>query len=250
MVLTILLLLLGINKQLDLQTLLNDVGRRIAKADGWYSMRRFYQVIFIATVTSLGLLSLGVFSWLARQEWKRNFVALLGIVFLYVFVLTRATFIHHVDIWLQWRVLGLKWNWILEVGGIGVTLVGALIALRPRDAWPRGRLGIDGRPRRCHGPPPVQPGTWRPGLATGEPAQARAARGRPVMARARPCATAILNSIRRIGNQGQTMVGHGGIARLKVGGTTTTRRGDDHSPCRSLPGKYTWVSVVSGRLRT
>ena len=38
MVLTILLLFLGINKQLDLQTLLNDVGRRMAKADGWYSV--------------------------------------------------------------------------------------------------------------------------------------------------------------------------------------------------------------------
>ena len=36
MVLTILLLLLGINKQLDLQTLLKDVGRRMAKANGWY----------------------------------------------------------------------------------------------------------------------------------------------------------------------------------------------------------------------
>ena len=40
MVLTVLLLLLGINKQLDLQTLLNDVGRRMAKAEGWYDVRR------------------------------------------------------------------------------------------------------------------------------------------------------------------------------------------------------------------
>ena len=68
MVLTILLLLLGINKQLDFQTLFNDVLRRMAKADGWYSVRRFYQVIFIATITALGLLSLGCFSWLGAQR--------------------------------------------------------------------------------------------------------------------------------------------------------------------------------------
>ena len=135
MVLTVLLLLLGINKQLDLQTLLNDVGRRTAKAQGWYGVRRFYQVIFVASVTVLGLLALGVFSWLARKEWKRNFLALLGTVFLYVFVLTRASSIHHVDIWLQWRILGLKWNWILELGGIAVTFLGALIALGRRGRF-------------------------------------------------------------------------------------------------------------------
>ena len=102
-------------------------------------MRRYYQVIFIAVVTLLGLVSLGVFSWLAHKEWKRNFVALLGTVFLYVFVLTRASSIHHVDIWLQWRILGVKWNWILELGGIAVTLIGAAIALRRPTLSTRAR---------------------------------------------------------------------------------------------------------------
>ena len=36
-VLTVLMLLLGVNKQLDLQTLLNDIGRRIARSEGWYN---------------------------------------------------------------------------------------------------------------------------------------------------------------------------------------------------------------------
>ncbi len=51
-------------------------------------------------------------------------------MFLYVFVLTRASSIHHVDVMLQWRVLGWTWNWILELGGIAVTFLGALIAIR------------------------------------------------------------------------------------------------------------------------
>ncbi|MGZ3390281.1 MAG: hypothetical protein ACXVCF_11885 [Isosphaeraceae bacterium] len=128
LVLTVSLLFLGINKQLDLQTLLNDVGRRMARSGGWYDRRRVYQVVFITTVATAGLIALGGFSWLARQHWKRNFVALLGTVFLYVFVLIRASSIHHVDVMLRWRFLGWTWNWILELGGIVVVGLGALLA--------------------------------------------------------------------------------------------------------------------------
>ena len=59
-------------------------------------------------------------------------------MFLYVFVLVRASSIHHVDIALRWEFLGLRWNWILELGGIAVVLVGALLALRTAPASPRG----------------------------------------------------------------------------------------------------------------
>ncbi|MGZ3385949.1 MAG: hypothetical protein ACXWNF_13305, partial [Isosphaeraceae bacterium] len=54
--------------------------------------------------------------------------ALLGTVFLYVFVLIRASSIHHVDVMLRWRFLGWTWNWILELGGIVVVGLGALLA--------------------------------------------------------------------------------------------------------------------------
>jgi hypothetical protein len=128
LVLMVSLLLLGINKQLDLQTLLNDVGRRMAKSGGWYDRRRVYQVVFITTVATAGLIALGGFSWLARKQWKRNFVALLGTVFLYVFVLIRASSIHHVDVMLRWRFLGWTWNWVLELGGIVVVGLGTLLA--------------------------------------------------------------------------------------------------------------------------
>ena len=120
--------MLGINKQLDLQTLLNDVARRVAKFEGWYDQRRVYQIAFMAAVAAAGMLVLGVFSWLARKRWKRNFVALLGTVFLYVFVLIRASSFHHVDVVLRMRFEGWSWNWILELGGIIVVGLGALLA--------------------------------------------------------------------------------------------------------------------------
>jgi hypothetical protein len=134
MILTFLLFFLGINKQLDLQTLLNDLGRIKAHAEGWYANRRVYQVVFIGVVAIAGLAAIGLFSWLARNRWKQNFVALLGTVFLYVFVLIRASSIHHVDVVLQWKIAGAKWNWVLELGGITVVLLGAVMALRaPRQ---------------------------------------------------------------------------------------------------------------------
>ena len=148
LVLTALLLFLGINKQLDLQTLLNDVGRRMAKSEGWYDRRGVYQVAFIVTVATAGLIAVGSFSWLARKQWKRNFVALLGTVFLYVFVLIRASSIHHVDVMLRLQFLGWSWNWVLELGGIVVVGLGALLA------WldDRKKLGEVQSPDNSQGP--------------------------------------------------------------------------------------------------
>ena len=134
MTVAVLLLFLGINKQLDLQTLLNDYGRRKAKADGWYGNRRFYQTIFITAVAAAGMFAIGVFSWLARSQWKRNLIALIGTVFLFVFVLIRASSIHHVDVFLQWKIAGAKWNWVLELGGITMVLVGVAVTWSGRGA--------------------------------------------------------------------------------------------------------------------
>lgn len=129
MILTLLMLFLGINKQLDLQSLLTDIGRRMAKADGWYQNRRFYQRVFIASLFVAGPIVLGVFGWLARKQSKRNFTALLGTVFLCVFVLTRASSFHNVDIFFGSTIGGWRWNWILELGGIAMVLAGAFISL-------------------------------------------------------------------------------------------------------------------------
>lgn len=151
LVLTLLLLFLGINKQLDLQTLLQDTVRRMAKANDWYRNRRVYQAIFIGIVVATGVLMLGTFSWLARTQWRRNFLALLGTIIIYVFVFIRATSLHHVDLALQWRFAGLKWNWILELGGILVTMAGTKIALRATRGEKRAE-GIPAGPDDATGP--------------------------------------------------------------------------------------------------
>ncbi len=101
--------------------------------EGWYGRRRIYQALFIGVVAAAGLTAVGGVSWLAHRQWKKNILALLGTVFLYVFVLIRASSFHHVDAMLGWRFLGWKWNWVLELGGIVMVALGAL------RAWNHGR---------------------------------------------------------------------------------------------------------------
>ena len=48
---------LGINKQLDLQSLLIQIARARAIDGGWYDNRRRYQMEFIVVVTLLGLIA-------------------------------------------------------------------------------------------------------------------------------------------------------------------------------------------------
>jgi len=45
--LSILLVLLGFNKQLDLQSAITSIGRGIARSGGWYEHRRTLQALFI-----------------------------------------------------------------------------------------------------------------------------------------------------------------------------------------------------------
>ena len=53
------------------------------------------------------------------------------------FVVIRAASFHHVDALLASRLGGLKWNWILELGGILIVAVGALPPRPDPRAGPR-----------------------------------------------------------------------------------------------------------------
>jgi hypothetical protein len=92
-----LLLLLGVNKQLDLQTWFGQTGRDMALSQGWYERRRGVQALFIA------LLCGGAATMLigARRYWRglwpeyRGVFA--GLLLLAVFVVIRAASFHHTD---------------------------------------------------------------------------------------------------------------------------------------------------------
>jgi hypothetical protein len=119
------MVLLGLNKQLDLQTLLIQNVRDRAYAHGWYDDRRRYQVDFILVMTAAAVLFGIAMSLRLRRVLPRVIVAIAGMGMLVLFVLVRASSFHYVD-----RALSMggrfRLNAIIELSGIGLIIGAAL----------------------------------------------------------------------------------------------------------------------------
>lgn len=122
-----LMLMLSLNKQLDLQSLLTMIARCHAQLSGWYDKRRLVQEVFIIGVALGGLAALGVLTLLLRGILGRVWLALAGLCFVCVFVVVRAASFHHVDVIIGGSVGGMRVNWLLELPGpILISLVALL----------------------------------------------------------------------------------------------------------------------------
>ena len=122
----------AINKQLDLQTLMTDLGRCIALEQGWYEDRRDVQQRFLAAVVVLGVTGV-LCCWLVlRRTFARTGLAVLGLGFVCLFLIVRAASFHHVDTLLGGSVLGLRISTMLEVTGPLLILAASFRAGRRR----------------------------------------------------------------------------------------------------------------------
>jgi hypothetical protein len=146
--LCVLLVLLGFNKQLDLQSWFTEVGKRTALEQGWYEDRRSVQVAFIAALATTGLVVGSVALHRLRGALGRFRLALLGIVFLIAFIVIRAASFHHVDLFLKLEFAGVRPNWVLELGGIALIAVGALRDAGLLERFSRRKARPIRKPRR------------------------------------------------------------------------------------------------------
>lgn len=119
----VLFLALGINKQLDLQSAFTEIGRVFAVTQGWYEQRETVQLYFIVVVAAICLLVTATLVMLIRKAPAAAWFAVLGTAVVLTFVVIRAASFHHVDHFIGTTVLGLRWNWILEIGGILLVLI-------------------------------------------------------------------------------------------------------------------------------
>jgi len=117
------MLVFGVNKQLDLQTWFTEVARDLAKRDGWYEVRRRYQVVFIMVIGLVGFTSTVAVALLLRHVLHRVLGAVIGLGALATFVVVRAASFHHIDLLLGRGPVRL--NWVLELGGITCVAVSA-----------------------------------------------------------------------------------------------------------------------------
>jgi hypothetical protein len=127
----VLMAFLCINKQLDLQSLFTDVGRVLANQEGWYSQRRAVQRWFVIAMAAAGAMTFVILAWKIRHILRESIVLLLGLCSLITFIVIRAASFHHVDVLLGSELLGIRVNWILELGGIALIALSAARSARP-----------------------------------------------------------------------------------------------------------------------
>ena len=180
MFVALLMLMLCVNKQLDLQSLVTDVGRVVAKRDGWYANRHDAQLRFIEVIVGGAALAAIVLGVWFRRFWAANPLLGIGLAFLLSFVGIRAISFHHVDMLIGTTVAGVRMNWLFELTGIGlVAAAGPAGVPRRAAADPvarRGRSGgslPDGRETSTLGleqaagrATPAAPGVRRTGTTT------------------------------------------------------------------------------------
>jgi hypothetical protein len=124
-VLAALMLLLALNKQLDLQTWFSQVGRDLAVSQGWYDHRRIVQVAFILLLAA-GAATASILLWRQlRHSWQGYRLSAVGVALLLAFIVIRAATFHHIDILLGWGLAGFRLNHLLELGAIALIAAGA-----------------------------------------------------------------------------------------------------------------------------
>lgn len=136
MLLGLLMLALGVNKQLDLQLLLTAIGKDVARRGGWYDERRTTQLWFIRGVVATGLATLIVGAFWLRRHAREFALPGVGALFTVAFVLVRASSFHHVDSLFSNGPGEVRMNWVLELGGIACIALGARARLRRTGSSP------------------------------------------------------------------------------------------------------------------
>lgn len=130
---TILMLALAVNKQLDLQSFATAAARCTAKLQGWYGVRRTFQIEVILSLLAAMAVFAVMLGWAMRDTLWRNGLALIGVVFVLAFVAVRAVGFHHMDAFLNSVTdQGVRVNWMLELTGPALVMIAGLTRLRTR----------------------------------------------------------------------------------------------------------------------
>ena len=121
---------LGLNKQLDLQALLNEAGRMLSFKTGLYEQRREVQKWFmmcLLAASSLAALSTLIFF---RGFWKQHLLLAAGLLLSLTYVVLRAATIEHINPEIIPHLENPGPGGWLEAAGIVLILLAALIDWR------------------------------------------------------------------------------------------------------------------------
>lgn len=120
-----LMVALGINKQLDLQTWFAQTGRDLSLAQGWYEQRRVVQAVFIALLVAAAVAAvLGARRYWAVL-WHEYRAAFAGVGLLLTFIVIRAASFHHIDMVLRTDLGATTLHRALEIVGVLAVAAGS-----------------------------------------------------------------------------------------------------------------------------
>jgi hypothetical protein len=125
-----LLVMLAVNKELDLHVLLTDLGRRLSRTAGWYDRRRAVQLAFAICLAAGAAGGLVMTAHRLRNALARYTLAFAGMWLLALFIGLRVISFHHVDAWFGRRLHGVKLHWLIELVSIVMILAGAVRSAR------------------------------------------------------------------------------------------------------------------------
>lgn len=128
----LLLLGLGLNKQLDFQTLLHEAGRDWTQSHGWYESRRTAQKFFVAALAGLMICAVVILRKPLLGMAQSNRLFFLGASLVTVYVGLRVASIEHLQgknnaRWEHSRKLG-----AVEVAGATLMALAAMRELRAK----------------------------------------------------------------------------------------------------------------------
>ncbi len=126
------MLVLGINKQLDLQLLLWLAVRSWLRSAGWQEHRQVIQIGSMVAMTCLAGVGLAFFTWLSHGAYRHRKLAIAGVVLTSLFVFIRAVSLHGVDAMLGWNWSGLTLSTVLENAGILLVIIGSIQSMRAK----------------------------------------------------------------------------------------------------------------------
>lgn len=136
-VVVMVMVFLGINKQLDLQSALTAAGRCLAHAQGWYDDRARVQLAMILGLLAASVIALLVMAIALRHSLRSNGLALMGLAVLACFVMVRAVGFHHVDRLIGRDFSGISYNFLFENAGLALIALNAALLTRRRPAQSR-----------------------------------------------------------------------------------------------------------------
>ncbi|EAQ26309.1 hypothetical protein [uncultured Roseovarius sp.] len=132
-ILSIVLLFLAVNKQLDLQSALTATGRCVSQMQGWYENRGSVQFGFILALLAASVAIMVIALVRLRRHLGRIGIALCGLGILLTFIAIRAVGFHHFDRIIGMTVANVRMNWALELSGIALIFVNAIWAYGSRQ---------------------------------------------------------------------------------------------------------------------